>query len=53
VIYYVGKSYSQILASGEGVGTTVSSTFKSINVGADEEIVIIVQGKSDDDQISI
>jgi hypothetical protein len=42
VVYYVGKSYSEILGSGEGDGIVVSDPFKSVKVGADEEIVIIV-----------
>ena len=42
VIYYVGKGYSEILKSEADAGTRVATTFKSIEIEADEEIVIIV-----------
>ena len=53
VSYYVGKSYSEILGSDAGIGIKVSSTSESVLVGADEEVVVIVRGKSPGDQVSI
>ena len=50
VKYYVGESYEQIIEGSKGVN--VEGTV-SIDLNTDQEILVVVLGKSEDDLVKI